>query len=58
MNDHEEVTLFLIDNGALVNKQDVKGNLPLHYAVKQSNIEIIKALIAQGKLLIFFPFTI
>lgn len=45
MND---MSLFLIENGANVNAADLKGETPLFYAVKARNEQLIKNLIAKG----------
>ena len=45
---HTDIAFYLVRNGASVNKQDLKSNLPLHYAVRCSNGPLISALIEAG----------
>ena len=43
-----ETALFLIHSGADVNLKDLEKNAPLHYAVGNGNVAIVKALIGAG----------
>lgn len=45
MND---MSMFLIENGANVNAVDLKGETPMFYAVRAKNEQLIKNLIAKG----------
>ena len=45
MND---MSIFLIENGANVNAVDLKGETPMFYAVRAKNEQLIKNLIAKG----------
>lgn len=40
-----EITSFLLDNGALIRKVDLKGNSALHHAVKNGAVRILSLLI-------------
>ena len=44
----DESVIFLLNLGINPNKKDIKGNTALHYAVKFSNIRIIKKLLQYG----------
>jgi len=55
---HTDAALYLIHNGASLKKQDRKGNLPLHYAVKNNQLQVIKALVSSGKFVMIHHFLI
>ena len=39
---------FLIQNSSTVNQQNVSGNTPLHYCVKENNVDCLKLLLKAG----------
>ena len=39
---------FLIQNSSTINQQNVSGNTPLHYCVKENNVDCLKLLLKAG----------
>ena len=49
MNKHAEVTELLLTNGSKVNSENKKPtDIPLHFAVTNGDIEIVKMLLDRG----------
>ncbi|XP_044000972.1 uncharacterized protein LOC122847395 [Aphidius gifuensis] len=46
INNHTDISLLLIENGADVNVRDGNGKSPVHYAVTNNNTEVTKKLLA------------
>ena len=45
---NEEIMIHLIKNGADVNVQDTDGFTPLHFAVVQGQVKVVKCLLEYG----------
>ncbi|XP_044019769.1 putative ankyrin repeat protein RF_0381 [Aphidius gifuensis] len=46
INNHTDISLLLIENGADVNVKDENNKSPVHYAVTNNNTEVTKKLVA------------
>ena len=45
---NKEIINYLLELGADVNTQDIEGDTPLHYAVKEMKYELLAELIKAG----------
>ena len=49
MQDCGAIAETLISAGTRVNLGDNQGNLPLHYAARNGNLHLVKALVERGE---------
>ncbi|PMD52361.1 ankyrin, partial [Hyaloscypha bicolor E] len=45
---HAEMVDFLLSKGARINAQDVHGATPLHMAISNSHLAVVKLLVQSG----------